>query len=120
MFLPSAAFVQIAPHGAPRHTASIVSRRAPWRTGSSCRCCLLVNRSFLTARGRIRQTEYEPPALPTGSRAVRLPREAPGCKAMSMQLVTMTGLERGRVLPLRDGDIVQLGCSQTLDILTRF
>ena len=39
---------------------------------------------------------------------------------MPMQLVTMTGLERGRVLPLRDGDIVQLGCSQTLDILTRF
>jgi hypothetical protein len=37
-----------------------------------------------------------------------------------MQLVTMTGLERGRVLPLRDGDIVQLGCSQTLDILSRF
>lgn len=39
---------------------------------------------------------------------------------MPMQLVTMTGLERGRVLPLRDGDIVQLGCSQTLDILSRF
>ena len=39
---------------------------------------------------------------------------------MPMQLVTMTGLGRGRVLPLRDGDIVQLGCSQTLDILSRF
>jgi eukaryotic-like serine/threonine-protein kinase len=39
---------------------------------------------------------------------------------MPMQLVTMTGLERGRVLPLRDGDIVQLGCSQNLDILSRF
>ncbi|HEV8062967.1 MAG TPA: FHA domain-containing serine/threonine-protein kinase [Gemmataceae bacterium] len=39
---------------------------------------------------------------------------------MPMQLVTMTGMERGRVLPLRDGDIVQLGCSQNLDILTRF
>src|SRR5947209_6670525 len=39
---------------------------------------------------------------------------------MPMQLVTMTGLERGRVLPLRDGDIVQLGCSQTLEILSRF
>src|SRR5580692_11299294 len=39
---------------------------------------------------------------------------------MPMQLVTMTGLERGRVLPLRDGDVVQLGCSQNLDILTRF
>jgi hypothetical protein len=37
-----------------------------------------------------------------------------------MKLVTMTGLERGRVLPLQDGDIVQLGCSQTLDILSRF
>ncbi len=39
---------------------------------------------------------------------------------MPMKLVTMTGLERGRVLPLRDGDIVQLGCSQALDILSRF
>jgi serine/threonine protein kinase len=39
---------------------------------------------------------------------------------MPMQLVTMTGMERGRVLPLRDGDLVQLGCSQNLDILTRF
>ena len=39
---------------------------------------------------------------------------------MAMQLVTMTGLERGRVLPLRDGDVVQLGCSQNLDILSRF
>jgi serine/threonine protein kinase len=39
---------------------------------------------------------------------------------MPMQLVTMTGLERGRVLPLRDGDVVQLGCSQKLDILARF
>ena len=39
---------------------------------------------------------------------------------MPMQLITMTGLERGRVLPLRDGDVVQLGCSQKLDILARF
>lgn len=39
---------------------------------------------------------------------------------MPMQLVVMTGLERGRVLPLQDADILQLGCSQHLDLQARF
>jgi serine/threonine protein kinase len=36
------------------------------------------------------------------------------------QLVVISGLERGRVLPLSDGDLIQLGCSQNLEILARF
>jgi pSer/pThr/pTyr-binding forkhead associated (FHA) protein len=39
---------------------------------------------------------------------------------MGKQLVVITGLERGRVIPLSDADIIQLGCSQNLDILGRF
>jgi serine/threonine protein kinase len=39
---------------------------------------------------------------------------------MGKQLVVISGLERGRVLPLQDTDVVQLGCSQTLEIMARF
>jgi serine/threonine protein kinase len=39
---------------------------------------------------------------------------------MGKQLIVMSGLERGRVLPLQDSDIIQLGCSQNLEVLARF
>jgi serine/threonine protein kinase len=39
---------------------------------------------------------------------------------MPMQLRVITGLERGRVLNLQNGDILQLGCSQNLEITSRF
>jgi hypothetical protein len=39
---------------------------------------------------------------------------------MGKQLVVISGLERGRVLKLDETDIVQLGCSQTLEIHARF
>ena len=39
---------------------------------------------------------------------------------MGKQLIVISGLERGRVLTLRDADVIQLGCSQTLEIVARF
>jgi pSer/pThr/pTyr-binding forkhead associated (FHA) protein len=39
---------------------------------------------------------------------------------MGKQLVVIAGLERGRVLRLDDTDILQLGCSQTLEVCARF
>jgi serine/threonine protein kinase len=39
---------------------------------------------------------------------------------MGKQLIVISGLERGRVLPLQDADVIQLGCSQTLEVLARF
>src|SRR5437870_3182263 len=39
---------------------------------------------------------------------------------MTRQLVVIAGLERGRILALHDADILQLGCSQNLDVSTRF
>jgi serine/threonine protein kinase len=39
---------------------------------------------------------------------------------MGKQLIVISGLERGRVLPLEDMDVIQLGCSQTLEVLARF
>jgi serine/threonine protein kinase len=39
---------------------------------------------------------------------------------MAKQLVVIAGLERGRVLPLDDRDVLQLGCSQTLEVCARF
>jgi serine/threonine protein kinase len=38
---------------------------------------------------------------------------------VSKQLVFIRGLERGRVLPLEDADVLQLGCSQNLEVMCR-
>jgi hypothetical protein len=39
---------------------------------------------------------------------------------MAKQLVVMSGLERGRVIPLAETDLVQMGCSQHLAVEHRF
>ncbi|HLN27925.1 MAG TPA: FHA domain-containing serine/threonine-protein kinase [Gemmataceae bacterium] len=39
---------------------------------------------------------------------------------MGRQLVVIRGLERGRIMALENAGVLQIGCSQTLDVLCRF